>query len=179
MRISTTVTEPMIGQIRFQWWLDQIERADADPTGEFPGESFLVLMLNGADVSPDRLKEHVEIREMEFLSERTEAQLYQSLYQTLFSIIAKDADGDKLSEALGELYSARSGGCFREKALKRLIEALQDLPDKFWPLVCVFTLLPKWAKQERISAISQRWQIWKSFISGEASLSGKLRKLLD
>ncbi|MAK61830.1 MAG: hypothetical protein CMK09_12695 [Ponticaulis sp.] len=180
LRIASMVTEPAIGQIRYQWWLDQLDRVEQSPEAELPGDAFLLSLICLPDEKGGLIR-HVraliDAREGVFLSELDKAAGHERLFHVLLSVVKPEFSSGDLSHQLGSLYSLTDGASASSETLKALAEDLAHLPEDIWPIVCVFALIPEWARQRQTSPIRKRWIIWKSFVSGEKSLGKKLVRL--
>lgn len=180
LRISQAVTEPTMGQIRFQWWIDQLDAYRNDNNVRLVGDAFLIRMAmrDTSDLVFDAISELMDRREMFFLKEIGLAESHTALFK-LLNVIAtgSECDADRLSALQASLYAVLDGEALEPDRVKELADMLADTPEKVWPILCVFALTGDWVHGERRSAFARRWRILQSFLSGEQKLAKRLRAL--
>ena len=180
LRISQAVTEPTMGQIRFQWWIDQLEAYRNDTNVRLVGDAFLIRMAmrDASDVVFDAMSELMDRREQFFLKEIGPAESHTALFE-LLNVIATDSehDTDQLSALQASLYAVLDGEKVEPDRVTEFADMLADTPESCWPILCVFALTGDWARGERRSAFRRRWRVLQSFLAGEDKLAKRLRTL--
>lgn len=68
-RIPDSVSEPMLGEIRLQWWRDVIEKADTEQKTGNPLADQLIRVLSDYDLPLIRLQELIDARSFELSGE--------------------------------------------------------------------------------------------------------------
>lgn len=180
LRISQAVTEPTMGQIRFQWWIDQLDAYRNDSDVRLVGDAFLIRMAmrDASDPVFDAMSELMDRREIFFLKEIGPAKSHTALFK-LLNAMASGSEHyvDRLSALQASLYAVLDGESIEPDRVTELANMLADTPEKCWPILCVFALTGDWARGERRSAFRRRWRILQSFLSGEDKLAKRLRAL--
>lgn len=182
LRIASVVTEPTMGQIRYQWWLDQLESYRAHNTASLAGDSFLIALTLGddAEVLAPLLEKLIESREALFLSENSHSESHQPLFELLNTISAEFHDVDSgLSDLQAKLYAVLDSSEIDAQDVRAMAEAVLRAPEACWPVLSTFVLLPDWLKGRQRSPLGRRWKVLSCFLKGEKPLARDLLSLSD
>lgn len=179
LRISSAVTEPTMGQIRFQWWMDQLDGYDADRSKVLGGDAFLIaLAFDDADANLfEMARQWMESREKQFLGEIGPRAGSEPLFRLLNGLVGKEGSATELSLYQASVYSLLDGEELTSDALIGLANALDGIKDEYWPIASVFATTGDWVQGKIRSPLGRRLLVLKSFLQGEAALANRLCKL--
>lgn len=105
-RIREVVSEPMLGEIRLQWWWEALEKPDAGDVRSNPVAAALLDTIERFDLPVDALLELIHAREFDLYDDAFESVGALSAYikvtsSTLFRMIAMILDPDQPAGGLG------------------------------------------------------------------------------
>ena len=182
LRISASVSDPLVGQIRYQWWQDQLEALIASPYETLPGDADLLKLVYIQDgLTADQIAGLISAREDGHL----DTGLLAKGHAELLSLLARKEDASahaELIEHLASIYALTDGKGIPVGLGSNLTQAaqkLERLSDTFWPLVSAFSLAPDWLSGRQRSALIKRWNILTMFLAGEDALAKRLLQLAD
>tara|TARA_B100000678_G_scaffold150315_2_gene125331 strand:- start:34186 stop:34896 length:711 start_codon:yes stop_codon:yes gene_type:complete len=182
LRIMASVSDPLVGQIRYQWWQDQLEALIANPDETLPGDADLLkLVFRQSGLTQDQIADLISAREDGHL----DTGVLAKGHAVLLSLLAGQENETvhaELIEQLAKVYSLTDGKGIPEGLESNLTQAahnLHRLSDKFWPLVSAFALAPDWLSGRQRSAVMKRWKILRMFLAGEDSLAKRFLQMAD
>lgn len=177
-RIVTSVNEEMIGQIRLQWWRDEIERLKAGeaPQKSMAGEALGYLLKENADDAAhvlrllDAYDDHLGKQETRYA---------ENLFGALMDDRPRGGGSSPVSIVCGRVFQLANQKVSGEPltdAVNELADRTSSLDDEEWAWVSLFDLLPFWLEKKNPAPIAKRWRIWRSFLAGEKRLQSRLRR---
>lgn len=186
LRIAASVSEPMIGQIRYQWWSDQLETLAVTPPDQLQSEAMLLkpfLDRNTKSLSAV-LDQLVASREQAFLNLKngTIAFDHGKLFSALLIGLGEKDFARSHGDTLGALYAftdVKEHHHASTDQLREFAEVVVSCPERVWPLLSIFNLLPDWLSRKPTTGLAKRWKVWTGFIAGEARLQQKVLALAD
>jgi phytoene synthase len=114
-RIRETVTEPLLGDIRLQWWRDAIADLSSGKTLDHPVVRALSSVMSDHDLMPDLFLEIINARSQDLdphpLASVEDLQQYAdgvggNLHSLLYSVLAPgDPAGDAAARAMGTSFA--------------------------------------------------------------------------
>ena len=179
-KVATTASEGMIGQIRLQWWRDEIDRLKEEgaPQGSLAGQALSGLLARNP---ADGLHVHNLINAYDdYLSGANTAYAPQ-LFSALMDAGVEGEAHDKTSLAwmAGDVFQNANSARPDADRVKQLANRLDKLSDKDWAFLCLFELLPDWTSKKGGHALQRRWRIWRAFLGGEERLAKRLRRFAE
>lgn len=182
LTIPLQVSEPSLGQIRFQWWRDLCSDRSGSGFARFPGSAVMLSPLLGAGHSAFVIQ-LINACEDAFLDGSGYYAAHSAMMRLLWRIVG-DPENDGLMNSLGHLYAIPDkSGAERADGVVASLKSVADYLDQpagdDWSLICAFTLITDWVSDCRASPIERRWRIWRSFLAGEKALARQCAKLAE
>lgn len=173
--IASSVSEGMIAQIRYQWWRDKLSEDQSDHSRSYTEKLNPVQTLMNGIGRPATalLTDLINSREDVFLGEAQAWQGNKALFLLLSAVIEGAEIDAKTAKELGVLYVMTEGVQhpvteFPETAA--LTALLRTGQTSAWSVLCIFTFIPSWLKNQNPGPLLKRWMVWKGFLRGEKAL---------
>ncbi len=178
-RIVDTVQEPMVAQIRLQWWRDEIEKMQngADSQATLPAEALDLLLSQSAENRKwvERLIDAYD----DGLSGAGQRHA-QTLFAVMLAGTGKHDDQIRsVAERAGQVFRSSNAGSLAKDDVLAFACMLSETPDGFWPWLSLFTFLPDWHHSRKPSSLTRRWRLFSAFLGGERKLATRLRSFAD
>ncbi len=173
-RIATTISEPMVAQIRLQWWRDEIENILA---GKETQQTDAALSLEGLvldhKLAPQRILDLINAYDDVIAGD--EPDYGGALFRLLMDGPENEETG--CASLLGRYFQTANAGAPDRQSLEGLMQCLQDKHDTRWPWLCLLEFAADWQSKAEAHALVRRWRYWKAFLGGEKRLLKKLERL--
>lgn len=173
---ALTMSEPMIGRIRVQWWREVIDQIYS---GQSVRAHDLALALKDEFETKVELKPHLDALldsyddvldgiENEDKPPRIENGAHVAVCGALLIDDEYTVGSEEAIANCGRAYvSALIGNPCAMPRLELVQNAFGDIPPKYGAAVLYVALAVKYMKGKRVGALSKRWSIFKAALSGK------------